>query len=225
MPIWKVFLTLVVSIATHSSIAGTSQIKSKIEERSAKINFSLEFDQYRNTGYLNPAISYITPSEIEIGLSTYSVPLYGPQAQNFENDTYFNLSKKFRWSKQFSTIIGTQTGLSITNNNGIHIFDYIDNRIKPLSWLLIHAGVYYVNQKLSTTTSYVGAIAGIGFKLIPDKVHLTVDYYSGHSNVSGALVQVNYFTTSDVTLYLGVGVPEKHSGNEFYGFYGINYSY
>jgi hypothetical protein len=195
------------------------------EVRTPKINLTMELDTYRATGYLNPAVSYTTSNEIEIGIVSYSLPIYGQPAQNFEADTYFNLSKKFRWTKQLSTIIGTQTGWSLMNNNGVHLFDYIDTRVKPLSWLLLHGGTYYVNKNLSVTTSYIGGIAGFGVKFIPDILHLTVDYYGGHSNVSGAIAQLNYFMDEKTTLSIGTGIPEKHSGNEFYGLIGVNYSY
>ena len=48
------------------------------------------------------------------------------------------------------------------------------------------------------------------------------DYFSGNNNVSGAIINVFYRILPKAQLYVGIGVPETGSGNEFYGTAGFS---
>jgi hypothetical protein len=76
---------------------------------------------------------------------------------------------------------------------------------------------------MSGTTDVLGYLPGITLNLIDNILILQADYYSGQSSLSGAVVnlqyQEKYFST-----YIGVGVPETNSGNEFYGILGVSLS-
>jgi hypothetical protein len=197
-----------------------------IQDSGNSIIFSLESNTYENVTYLNPGITY-SHSGYNIGISSQNVPVHSSGAQNYESDTYLNLSKVFTISDKFTTTVGAQSGYVIKgplNKDTLHLYDYLDFKYRPFDKISLHVGPYYVNRNLSTTISYIGFQTGFRIILIQDVIKLNVDYVSGRSNVSGAISQITYKSTIDgLSPYLGVGIPETKSGNEFYGIIGFNY--
>ena len=207
------------------------------------LNFETDVYYYQATDYAAPMLTYSTQGW-DLGVSSQNVLMSGGGgSQNFQNDTYLNIAKTFKYGHlhksldRLSTTVGTQNGLVIPlsdgaepgkiNHNTLHQFYFIDTDITLIkNRLSVHVGPYYVNQALSTTTSYFGYETGIQAVLIPNKLRFNADYYSGNnginSNVSGAVAQMTYSYNRSFELFAGVGVPETASGNEFYGLMGFN---
>jgi hypothetical protein len=225
---WIIVLLLVFPITVFAK--GNHKLSRPVtdltEERS--IHFTLESDIYRDTTYFSPLISYGWDGW-QIGLTSQNILVAGVGgSQNFENDTYLNLSKTFKINEWYKTTIGTQNGFVIPgpiSKDEWHKFYFQDNDFELIDgWLTVHGGPYYVNSALSTTTNAVGYLTGAQVILIPHTLRLNLDYYSGHSNVSGAVAQLEYRMFSHLNTFIGVGVPERDSGNEFYGLLGFTLS-
>ncbi len=186
-------------------------------------SFTLESNTYQSTVYLNPTLDFSSRNGWDIQIASYSIPVHGGGAQNFEWDSYINLSKTFDLSKSFKTLIGTQNGTTLfSNTRQWHNFDYGLLIYQPVPALNLHAGPYWANKELTVTTDVIGYSAGFSYELIENSLLLQGDYFSGNSNVSGAIVNLFYRFLPRVQAYVGVGVPETNSGNEFYGTVGFS---
>lgn len=201
------------------------QRPSSILDDEYKVTLSIEADTYRGTEYLAPSINLSTKNGWDIGLSTQNIAVHGGGAQNYQNDTYLNIAKTFKITNKFYTTLGTQTGYVVDPfSNQVHLFDYVDNTFKPFSWFNIHVGGYYVNKNLATNFNQIGYLTGFEVIFIPHVLKFNSDYYSGRSNVSGNVSALTWYTPiKHFSLFSGVGVPEKDSGNEFYGIFGFNF--
>lgn len=180
---------------------------------------TVEDNSYYTTDYLNATLEYSTISGWDVGITSQNIPMAGTgDAQNFNFDTYLQMSKS--WEQGWGEVtLGSMDGYHV---GYIHSFSYLDVLYR-FDWCRVHAGTYYANAALSTTTSYVGTI--FGFVIGDDDLYLQVDYFSGHSNVSGANASVYYSPYDEIKLYTGVLVPEKMSGNEFAGVVGVQFIY
>lgn len=186
---------------------------------------TLESDIYQSTVYLSPAVDFSSTNGWDIQLAFYNIPVYGGGAQNYEWDSYLNLSKTFDINASFKALLGTQNGTTLFSGpRQWHNFDYGLLIYQPVSFLNLRAGPYLANKALSTTTTQVGYTAGFNLDLIKNTLLLQGDYFSGHSNVSGAVVNLLCQCFPQVQDYLGVGVPETNSGNEFYGIVGVSFA-
>lgn len=252
--ILKILLLLIISTGAFGKgahkISKPSNTSLSVKESDVdRLMLSVENDSYsyNSTEYLAPTLMYSTKSW-DIGLSSQNILVSGPGgAQNFENDSYFNLSKTFKykdllkpyskvWSKRlssFSTTFGTQTGLVFPlstsndpgkiNNNTVHKFYFIDTDIEIVrNRLSIHGGPYWTNAALSTTTSYTGWQTGFEAIIFPKTLRVSVDSFSGHSNVSGTVIQATYSFSKNVEFFIGEGIPTSNSGNHTYSIFGIN---
>ena len=170
-----------------------------------------------DTYYLNGTLDYSFTNGTDIQLATYNCPLAGGGAQNYECDSYVNLSQTFKIIGPWKAIIGSQNGTVFASPSQWHNADYglfvlSDKHVN------FHAGTYFVDKTLATTTNSVGYTAGFEIDL-DDHWTVQSDYYSGHNNLSGA--QWNVFYNE---YYIGVIVPEHNSGNEFAGVVGFKYN-
>jgi hypothetical protein len=185
--------------------------------------FTLESNTYQQTVYLNPVLDFSSRNGWDIQIASYNIPVYGGGAQNFEWDSYINLSKTFDISTRFKAIAGTQNGTTAFSSvRQFHNVDYGLIVFQPIPALNFHAGSYWANKALTVTTDYLGYTAGFGFELIKNTLTVQGDYFSGSNNVSGAIVNVFYRFLPKAQIYVGVGVPETNSGNEFYGTVGFS---
>ncbi|MDD5579888.1 MAG: hypothetical protein PHY16_11500 [Methylobacter sp.] len=185
--------------------------------------FTLESNTYRSTVYLSPVLDFSSRNGWDIQIASYNIPAYGGGAQNYEWDSYINLSKTFDINAQFKALLGTQNGTTLfSTQRQFHNVEYALALYQPIPAANIHAGPYWANKALSTTTDVFAYTAGFGVELIKNKLAVQGDYFSGHSNVSGAIVNVLYRILPQAQVYIGVGVPETHSGNEFYGTVGFS---
>ena len=224
------FTTLVLVLCSMAAYPKGKAAKPKIiiheigQKNSDSWVFSTEIDQYQQATYVNPSLTYSSADNLDITVSSQNIPVWGGGAQNFQDDTYLMASKTFRLDDSRDIIIGGQYGYQLYDK-GVgkpHELFYIDTIHKINDNLSLHGGSYYVNSALSTTTNYTGAITGLIFKY--DSYIVRADYFGGHSNVSGATVSVGYFVKDWFNPYIGVGVPETNSGNEFYGIVGFTLS-
>ena len=185
--------------------------------------FTLESNIYRGTVYLNPILDFSSKGGWDIQIASYNIPVYGGGAQNYEWDSYINMSKTFDISTQFKALIGTQNGTTALNQtHQLHNVEYGLLIYLPTPNSNIHAGPYWANKALTVTTDVVGYTAGFSFEPVKNTITVQGDYFSGSSNVSGAIVNVYFRFISQAQIYVGVGVPETNSGNEFYGTVGFS---
>lgn len=186
-------------------------------------SFTLESNTYRGTVYLNPVIDFSSKDGWDIQIASYNIPVYGGGAQNFEWDSYINMSKTFDISTQIKALIGTQNGTTALNQiHQLHNVEYGLIIYQPMPTSNIHAGPYWANKALTVTTDVLGYTAGFSFEPVKNTITVQGDYFSGSSNVSGAIVNVWYRVVQPVQVYVGVGIPEHNSGNEFYGTVGFS---
>lgn len=183
-----------------------------------------ETNQYQDSSYINSSLAVSTDNGWDISVSSQNIPIYG-DSQSYQMDTYFNVSKDIKLTKQFDISFGAQNGYQLYNTKQIgklHQFHYSDLTFKLNNYVKFRGGSFYVNKELSTKTNYFGGIAGITISY--NDFEITADYFGGHSNVSGATIEVGYYANESIQPYVGIGIPETNSGNEFYGEIGINIS-
>jgi hypothetical protein len=158
----------------------------------------------------------------DVQIASYNIPAYGGGAQNYEWDSYVNLSKTFDFSAQFKAIAGMQNGTTLfSTTRQYHNIDYGLLVYLPTPAVNLHAGPYWANKALTVTKDTLGYTAGFSVEAIKNTLTVQGDYFSGSNNVSGAVVNVFYRIFPKAQVYFGVGVPETNSGNEFYGIVGF----
>lgn len=187
--------------------------------------FGVESNVYADTTYIGPSISYSGYNGWDVSIASYNIPVHGGGAQNYEYDTYFGVTKTFKLTRTTNVIVGTQNGSTLFSQvRQWHNMEFVDTRQDITKWLTLHAGPYYANKSLTAVANKVGVMTGFEVKILPDKVHLRGDYMSGHTAVSGAEINLQWYIVPTVQPYIGVIVPEANSGNEFAGVVGFNIS-
>lgn len=186
-------------------------------------SFSFESNIYDGTMYANPVLDYSIANGWDVQIAAYNMPVYGGGVQNFEYDSYINLSKTFELTRDFKAVFGTQNGTTLFSSlRQLHNVEYALSVYQPSKGFNVHAGVYWANKALTTTTDYLGYTVGYNVELVHNTLAFSGDYYSGHNNLSGAVVNLWYMVTPKTSAYLGVGIPETDSGNDYYGIVGIS---
>lgn len=97
--------------------------------------------------------------------------------------------------------------------------------IHHLDGLLWDLGSYFANKAITTTTDFYGYTGGFTLHIIQNKLLCQGDYFSGHNNLSGAVINVIFYFIPSSNVYFGIGIPESNSGNEFYDNMGISHSF
>ena len=219
---------------THAKGKGKAKIKlrtnpNQIEDVwtvSNELNYYHEPNQpYQNTLYENITLDYSASNGWDFQLASYNIPVVGGGAQNYQADTYFNISKTFIISQDFQAVLGTQSGTTLlhsANSRQLHNADYALVVYQPSRQVNLHAGSYWVNKSLSTTTDYLGYTGGFNIEVLDNLLTLQADYFSGNNNLSGAVFNTWIRVHPKAQVYFGVGVPETNSGNEFYGTVGFS---
>ena len=214
-------LALLLSTAANAKDGAKAHPVRKIDttpnhDNSDVWTFTLESNTYAGTDYLNPTLDFSAANGWDLQLASYNIPVYGGGAQNYEWDTYINLSKTFDFGEQYKLVLGSQNGTTaFAPQRHWHNIDYGLLAYQPLPWLSVRAGPFWADKALTTTTDVLAYTAGFNLNFSAD-FYLQGDYFSGHNNVSGAVVNLCY-----QAVYAGVGVPETDSGNEFYGVVGF----
>lgn len=209
--------------------------KSKLQQKRLKINpiteyegawvANVETDVYQAGTFENMTLGYSLRNGWDFSLSLLNAQVLGNN-NHFQGNTFVNVAKTFELNNQFSITIGSQNGVALANpeHQSWFNFNFMDNRYDLNSWLSLHGGPYLANAAITGTTSQAGFLAGAEITAIPDKLSLQMDYISGHHALSGAAVSMLYNITSHCQIYMGLLVPEQHSGNEFAGIMGFNFS-
>ena len=188
-----------------------------------------EANFYRNSLYENFDLDFSSFDGWDIQLASYNIPVYQDPSLNlsYQADTYINASKTFRLNALLGILIGSQNGTYLSASVSPmqwQNFDYSLAVYQVNSFMSIRAGLYWANRAMSGTTDVLGYLPGITLNLIDNTLTLQADYYSGHSGLSGAVINLQYQATRYFQTYVGVGVPETNSGNEFYGILGFSLS-
>ena len=179
-------------------------------------NIQNDLQQPTNTLYVNGTVGYSFDFGLDLQLATYNCPLVGGDAQNYECDSYINATQTVMFNKMFGFVIGTQNGTVFTQSAQWHNSEFGVFSYTPFYWIELHAGAYYANRGLAATTyNSMGFTSGFGWDVYK-KIRVEADYFSQHTNASGANFNLFYDK-----YYIGVIVPETHSGNEFAGVTGI----
>lgn len=184
--------------------------------------YGLESNVYATGSYISPSIDFSASNGWDIQIASYNIPI-NAENQNSDADTYINIVKTFTLNPHFSALIGAQNGTNIASNvRQWHNFDYglISYRLIPS--IELHSGLYWVNKALSGTTNVLNFTSGFSIDLLDNRLTFEGNYFGGNSGVSGATVTLLYQVLPKIRIYMGVGVPEKDSGNEFYGIMGVS---
>lgn len=209
--------------------------KSKSQQRRLKINpmtdyesawaINLETDVYQAGTFENINLGYSANNGWDFNLSLLNTQVLGSNNQ-FQGDTFINITKTFDINNDFSIAVGTQNGVALVNVKPQLWFNFtfLDNRYDVTPWLSIHGGPYLANAAITGTSRQIGFMTGTEITFIPHKLSLEMDYISGHHSLSGAAVNLLFNITPRCQIYMGVLVPEQRSGNEFAGIVGFNFS-
>lgn len=228
-------IMLVVAIACCLSATSVeSKTKSKTKASAKKIDTTPNYDSgdiysanietniYHDTLYVSPSWSLSLNNGWDFQFSSYNIPLMGGGAQNYEFDSYVTIAKTFDLSDTVKLMVGTQNGSTLfTEVRQLHNVDYVLMVYQKSSYN-IHAGPFWANKALTTTTDYLGYTIGFSVDVVPNKITFQGDYFSGHNNVSGGVLNIMYRIIPKMQVYTGVGIPESDSGNEYYGIIGLN---
>jgi hypothetical protein len=156
-------------------------------------SFTLESNTYRNTLYLSPVLDFSSKNGWDIQITSYNIPVYGGGAQNYEWDSYINISKTLDINAQFKVLLGTQNGTTLfSSHRQFHNVEYALAIYQPVSAANIHAGPYWANKALTTTSNVFGYTAGFNVGFLNNKLAVQGDYFSGSNSLSGAIVNVFY---------------------------------
>ena len=183
------------------------------------------------TLYLAPTLMY-QYHDLTFQIQSLNVPVRGGLAQNYQMDNYFGIIHTANVTNNIKVNSGAMVGAvynylhpgTTPSPIMIHDLSFVDiNYVMGEDWLL-HAGPYHVNHALSTTTDYFGYECGFQYTLL-NFWRFQGDYYSGHSNVSGATVTTTMLFTKQFNFRFGIEVPTHNSGNEFSGDLGVVFKF
>ncbi len=230
------FILLLVFLSLPWSLYAKGKAKIKVDTTPNSIDevltgtvelnyYNINTDDPVNTLYVNPTLDYSASNGWDIQLASYNVAVVGGGAQNYQADTYINLSKTIQLPKSFLVTLGTQNGITLdSGSKALHNVDYGLLVYQPNKSINLHAGTFWANKALTTTTDYIGFTGGFSIEAMPNFLTFTGDYFSGSNNLSGAMVNTWFRVLPTIQVYFGVGVPETNSGNEFYGTVGFSVS-
>lgn len=219
------------SSKSHNKEASLNKVDTTPNLEDADV-FSLtsEANLYRNSLYENFDIDFSAKSGWDIQLSSYNVPVYQDPGldQPFLADTFINVSKTFKINQALGFIIGSQNGTYLSSSASAPAqwqnLDYSQALYQLNHFMAIRAGMYWANRNMSGTTDVLGYLPGFTLNVIENTLTFQADYYSGQSSLSGAVVNLQYQAAKYFQTYMGVGIPETNSGNEFYGLLGFTLS-
>lgn len=186
----------------------------------SKTIFASELNIYNLSLYNNTSIIHYG-EDWTYGVQVSNINISGFQTQNYENDMYVTLARKFNYN-DIGFEIGGQAGYNIGNTpTKLHATSYADISFNVLDGLSLHFGGYYVNDELATIHQPFNFKAGIKYKI--NSFIITGDYYSGNNNLSGGIINLFYKASPTLRPYIGIIVPESGSGNDFAGITGVSW--
>lgn len=171
-----------------------------------------------DTYYLVGSLGYTFKTGTTIAINTSNVPIAGGGAQNIESLSGVTLSQVFTINKYFDYSLGTNASTVFFGKMRMYNFDYTLLTYKITDKINIHGGAYYAAKPLSLTSNVVDYL--VGFSYWVDKFGVEGDFVDGATNVSGSTL--NFFFKN---YYVGLLIPNRHSGNEFAGVGGIRVSF
>ena len=125
--------------------------------------------------------------------------------------------KAFAVGDHFLFAVGTQTGVNFgapLEQKALATLSYANAVVLlPRPHARLVAGAYYGN------TTFLGAGAGLGVwlgaevQVLPERIHLVVDWISGSHDLGLGVVGANVFFSRNVSLVFGPILPNPGSGN------------
>lgn len=198
---------------SRNKVNVTKVLKSSDDQKHNQLGYTTELVVYEANAYFTPTISFTTPDKFNLSISS----------QNSTDNIFISASQFLKITNQFALILGGQLGYDFSaDTQKFQSIEYLDLRIRPVNWLIFHVGPFYVNRAVSSTYDYVGLQTGVEFNF--KKMKLNFDYFGGHSMISGATATLTNKWSSYFNSYIGIGVPETNSNNEFYGIIGLNFN-
>lgn len=236
---WIILILTVLALSdggiAFAATKKTNGGKSHTQQKRMKINSmsdydgawiaNIETDVYRAGTFENIHLGYSANKGWDFSFSLLNVQVIGGH-NRFQGEPFANIAKTFAVDNRYSIAVSSSNGLMIGNaqpQSWLN-FNFLDNRYGITPSIMVHGGPYLANAAITGTVRQIGFLAGIGIDFIPNKLTLQMDYISGHHNLSGANVNMLFNLTPRCQIYLGVLVPEQHSGNEFAGIVGFNIS-
>jgi hypothetical protein len=215
-----------VKVKVHSKVNVARTISNASKD---DLTFNYEADIYRVGTTSNFSANY-TIDGWSVGLAMYNIQFIGPTASdnnNFQVAPFLSISKTLFLTDTLSLQLGTQLGTVLVNlaPRPFYIFEYGVLNKQLTDWLSIQSGVYHGNKDITYTVGTTGYIMGTQIDLMPKELVFQGTYVSGNNNVSGATINLLYSKYKMFQPYIGVGVPEKNNGNEFYGILGFNLTF
>ncbi len=189
--------------------------------------FFQEQMNFTNTGQSNTTFDYGLGGGWEMGMNVLNASYYGdfgPTGGVGGNNesVLLNLQHVFDFEQTFYLEVGIQAGASVieskrtTEASG---FGWVTGRYHHTEGI---KGEYIVGIYNGTET-YLGPNHGVGFMLgteipmIPDKLTFIADYVSGDTDVSVAVVGLQFHMDPKTGWLISVGaqIPSPHSGNPY----------
>lgn len=221
----RVILLLLLSFAAFAEHKSPHRIRVLPDyDNFTGVQQTTELNIYQNSIYVNKFLEWESADELTIGIYFNNIPLdhQGKYRQTYIDDTYVGIGKW--WGKRgelrfgISGQIGTQLpedGMRQTTRSLLAVtiaqvqYTFLNN-------FIVSIGPYWANPAMSTVGNYVGTAVNVGWKL-SNQLRIEGSWYSGKTNLSGAIINMYYSIFPDTDVYVGVQIPEANSGNEFAG--------
>jgi hypothetical protein len=172
-------------------------------------------------GVSNTTIDYGLGSGWSVGLSVFNLKLTRAQETNYvDPDILINIEKTKFITPNWKIGIGTQSGINSGHNADRKIdyksFSYLQNKlILPEGNGSIYAGYYHANPAFTGDKSADGAMIGVEFPIIRDKLIVMGDYLSGSSPISVGVLGLVWITDSQWQISAGAQIPSSLEPNDF----------
>ena len=184
-----------------------------------------EINIYQGATYENVFLEWESIDGLTIGAYFNNIPLRvgSGYRQSYVDDSYLGVSKWWgeRGGVRFglASQLGTQLGDSTSQNFFAITMAHV--QFTPIKNFTVSAGPWWANNATTLVGNYTGATVTLGWK-ISDDVRIEGNWYSGRTNLSGAVVNAFWSVNPHLETYIGIQVPATNSGNEFAGIMGFS---
>ena len=222
---YLLFLLLSFSVyAEHKTPHRIRVVPDYIDENG--LQTTTELNLYQGSTYINQFVEYETEDNLTVGAYFNNLPInVVGYHQTYTDDSYIGMSKWWGDKSQLRFGISSQIGTQLTgSNSNLLAFTTTQLQYTVFNSLTISVGPWWGNNAMTTVGNYVGASVNLGYKL-NDSIRIEGSWYSGSTNLSGAVINSFYTVRKGIECYVGMQIPATNSGNEFAGNIGLNYHF